>query len=317
MILVVLGHLLEEEIAQAPIGQLFKFIYLFHMPAFICVAGMFSRAELDREAIGKLIRGIVAPLLLFWVLYELNYIGIHGEVSDYTRDLEPFWILWFLFSLLCWRLFGPLLLRSRAPLLLSILIALVTAWVAQTGYYLSLSRTFVFLPFFMLGMLYGRRAVAWLQRRRRLDWLWMSLATGLLLLIASQAGHLDRHWLYGSYAFPRLEVDAVAGSVQRLWLYALSTASMLAVAFLALRTRLLHAVGRHSLQVYLWHGLLIQYVWAAQLGKQFWHLCDGNAALFVLGALAVSLLLAFALATRPVKAFTDLLLKPFHLLLLR
>ncbi|HET6632173.1 MAG TPA: acyltransferase family protein [Rhodanobacteraceae bacterium] len=317
IILVVLGHLLQAQIDEPAIGQLYRFIYLFHMPAFVCIAGMFSRFELDAEGLAKLIRGVVAPLLLFTILYEANYVGIHGEVSHYTRGLQPFWILWFLLSMLCWRLFAPLLVRSRVPLLLSVLIAVLSACVEDTGYYLGLSRTFVFLPFFLLGMLYGPPAVAWMQRPRRLTPLLVLLALAVLALIASQAWRLGVHWLYGSYSFPALDVDAAHGSARRLWLYALSTATMACVVYVCLRTRLFHVAGRRSLQVYVWHGLLIQRAWAMNLPEKFWQLCHGNAALFVAGLLVVSVVLARLLATQPVKVFTDMLLKPFHVLLLR
>lgn len=170
IILVVFGHLLQTLIDNsAAISQLYTFIYLFHMPGFIFIAGMFSKSALDATRIGKLIRNIVAPLLLFTILYEAGYVGIHGELSRYTEMLEPFWILWFLLSLFCWRLFAPILLRSRAPLVIAVIIGIVTACADESGYYLGLSRTFVFLPLFMFGMLYGSRIVARLLALRPVE----------------------------------------------------------------------------------------------------------------------------------------------------
>jgi hypothetical protein len=74
IVLVAIGHLLSKGITdRLPAAHaLYVWIYLFHMPAFIFLAGFFSGA---RQISAHSLRGIVArllvPYLVFTVLYSV------------------------------------------------------------------------------------------------------------------------------------------------------------------------------------------------------------------------------------------------------
>mgnify|MGYP001088289545 FL=1 len=66
--------------------------------------------------------------------------------------MVPYWILWYLFSLLCWRFTIKNTQNTEAwkCILLSMVCCLISGFVPLT-YEFSFQRTFYFLPFFMLG----------------------------------------------------------------------------------------------------------------------------------------------------------------------
>lgn len=161
--LVVYGHLIESKIGQSSVFALqYKIIYLFHMPLFVFLSGLFLTTSKQCLAQGRRMLG--------W------YLGIQGTLSllwpeQYTLSL-PYWHLWYLLSFACWCALGWLLcLRPQGRISKGLLLALsvgIACWagtVPKIGRPFSLSRTLVFLPFFLAG-LFCPREVPW--RRLRL-----------------------------------------------------------------------------------------------------------------------------------------------------
>jgi len=70
--LVVLGHTLSRGIQQSvpSAHALYLFIYLFHIPAFVFLAGHLARArELTPQGLQTIVTRQLAPYLVFTVLY--------------------------------------------------------------------------------------------------------------------------------------------------------------------------------------------------------------------------------------------------------
>lgn len=62
--LVVTGHLLEQLADSGPItAALYRWIYLFHMPAFVLISGAVSKAALTRRRAFALVTGLLLPLV--------------------------------------------------------------------------------------------------------------------------------------------------------------------------------------------------------------------------------------------------------------
>ena len=72
IVLVAIGHLLSKGITdRLPAAHaLYVWIYLFHMPAFIFLAGFFSGA---RQISAHSLRGIVARLLVPYLVFTMLY----------------------------------------------------------------------------------------------------------------------------------------------------------------------------------------------------------------------------------------------------
>ena len=147
--LVVFGHLLEL-VGGPAAAWLYRLIYSFHMPAFVFCSGWFARFDAAR-----FFRRLLYPYLVYQTLYLLfDRLVLHGDAPlQYTT---PYWLLWYLFSMMLWTLLLPLIDGAKSPkaaLLACLAAALASGFDLSIGYSMSLSRTLVLLPFFAAGHL--------------------------------------------------------------------------------------------------------------------------------------------------------------------
>lgn len=141
--LVIYGHWIEPEIWTDPkLYQVYRLIYLVHMPLFAFLSGLFIRNRAD--ALRQVKR--VFPLYILCQAIAVLFCGIRWDM--------PFWHLWYLLSLSFWLLSVPLFERWRWPVLvLSIAVGCLIGLVPWVGRSWSLSRSLVFFPYFWLGVL--------------------------------------------------------------------------------------------------------------------------------------------------------------------
>jgi fucose 4-O-acetylase-like acetyltransferase len=254
--LVVFGHIIELNIANdSATKSIWIFIYSFHMPMFALISGMFSKAVASENQSTQLVRNIVVPLIAFEILYECLEFFTTGKPSNYFSLFAPYWLLWYLLSLLCWRLMLPLFSRMRFPLTVAIVLALILSYADNTGYYLSISRTLTFFPFFFLGWKLGSGFLSAANKRM------MVVNAGILiaaLAVAFTAHSWDYRWLYGSYSLASLDMANLTGVAYQLLLYLLSTAIGLSFINLIPRRDIgIAHMGRYSMFIYLWHGFAV------------------------------------------------------------
>ena len=104
----VFGHLLEL-VGGPAAAWLYRLIYSFHMPAFVFCSGWFARFDAAR-----FFRRLLYPYLLYQTLYLLfDRLVLHGKAPlQYTT---PYWLLWYLFSMMLWTLLLPLIDGAKSP----------------------------------------------------------------------------------------------------------------------------------------------------------------------------------------------------------
>lgn len=154
---VILGHLLES------IGggyNIYKVIYSFHMPMFIFINGYCApRACASKKMLFKLIY----PYILFQILYGLfntYIINEEGAAFFSVQFSTPYWLLWYLLTLIYYYLLIPIIATESRKCAIGIIIGTIILAIGigfdnSIGYYMSLSRTFVFFPFFVCGYYLG------------------------------------------------------------------------------------------------------------------------------------------------------------------
>ena len=147
------------------------------MPLFVFLSGIFAKEVLSRADYRRIIWSLFAPLVVFQIVYIA--VGHWTNWGSYP-PLAPYWLLWFIASLIVWRLVLPLV-ASPAGLLVALFGAVLAGFDQSVGYALSASRTLYFLPFFILGHLYGRQLVALAGRNRAALALLFAAAMGIVL----------------------------------------------------------------------------------------------------------------------------------------
>ncbi|QKJ86291.1 acyltransferase family protein [Paramixta manurensis] len=295
ILLVIFGHLIEPMLDYMPVlSRIYNFIYLFHIPAFVLVSGYLSNPDKPLKY-SSLLKTVVVPFIIFSTLYEASDRIASGEFSSYLKSLSPNWILWFLFSLLLWRVFTPLFLKIRFVLPLLIILSVAISLFDINGYTLSLLRTVVFFPFYILGAMLGKYKNAFYDIEIKPTW---CLGAALTLLgLFSLNLPFDRAMLYGSAPFPALGYSGENGALLRLCYYPAAMLALFAFAILASKITLLSKPGSNSLYVYLLHGLVVKYLIWPWLAAQEWS-ASKVIALALLLTLALSAFLSSRLVTR-------------------
>ncbi|RFA36769.1 hypothetical protein CAI16_03950 [Virgibacillus dokdonensis] len=291
--LVVFGHMIQPFTGDSPyIHTLYMWIYTFHMPAFILLAGYFAKGSGSFSYIVQLMKKLLLPYLIFQLLYTGYYYVI--DKSGWQTDLfSPHWALWFLFSLFCWHML--LFWFKKLPPILSVSIAiflgLVVGYFSEIGHMFSLSRTFVFFPFFLVGYLLTEKQVM-LVKQKAVQAVSLLVMVGIAVAIY-YLPDFNSGWLLASKSYGDLGLVEYGG-LARLLVYVSAAFMVISVlSWVPVQHFTWTILGTRTLYVYLLHGFFIQYFRQAELFK-----VDG--VFDFLGLAALSMLLVLVLSSRPI-----------------
>jgi fucose 4-O-acetylase-like acetyltransferase len=253
ILLVVFGHLIEKPSAHSMLMQMvYIAIYSFHMPLFVFLSGIFARETLKGRDYQKIIWTLFLPLVVFQGVYlAVGWMTGWFSYSAFT----PYWILWFIASMIGWRILLPLS-ASAIGLLVALSGAVLVGYDETIGYALSASRTIYFLPFFVLGHLYGLRLVE-TAKKHRLMFSCIFAATMLMVTLWWLHG-LDGSALTGSRDYGSAPPSGSFPGIARLLLIGLALAALMGFsAIIPSKSAVLEWLGARSLSIYLLHGLAI------------------------------------------------------------
>ncbi|WP_110929220.1 acyltransferase family protein [Bacillus massiliglaciei] len=258
---VVFGHLLNTYIHDNEvIYSLYKTIYSFHMPAFILVSGFFAKGFYQKGYLLKITKKLIIPYLIFQMIYTVYYYFLYHHSTMKVDILNPHWSLWFLISLFCWNimLLAFAKLKPLTGILLSVSMALAVGYIDWISNYLSLSRTFVFFPMFLIGYHLSKESLC------RLVTPSFKAASVIILGVVFIGFYLfpdiNYKWLLGSKPYAILEDATFISMFKRLGFYMLSLVTVM--SFLALVPRGKYFFtnwGKQTLYVYLLHGFFIRF----------------------------------------------------------
>jgi fucose 4-O-acetylase-like acetyltransferase len=254
--LVVFGHFLPPFQESMPaLLHVSTGIYLFHMPLFVFVSGMFARSSLTEKHCENLVERVILPLLVIQGIYIV--IASVAKAGFGPADAVcPFFSLWFLVSLTVWRGLAPLMHKLPFVIPLSLLATLAAGYSPAIGNEFALSRTLYFAPFFLAGMFYGRRLLE-MVRRHRLIAAMTFLAAVVAISMWFDAG-LDFDVLLGNLPYVEHAASSQHPALGRLGVLMLSFAAALGFAgIVPSQQRTLVWLGQRSLSIYLLHTIFI------------------------------------------------------------
>lgn len=162
ILLVIMGHIIGSCGYGEVCWDVWEIIYVFHMPLFILISGYFTSIKTDVYLFRRGLFQIIAPLLIFHVLYVFISVVVFGKTFSFLYLCTPYWILWYLLSLVFWKVFiqfTPERLLTKPYLyLLVTTVAAMLCGLMHHGRILSIQRTLTFYPFFLFGF-YLKRGV--------------------------------------------------------------------------------------------------------------------------------------------------------------
>lgn len=212
--LVIYGHLIEPQINQNIIASIqYRFIYLFHMPTFAFLSGLFVRDfQFCTAQLKKTVLLYVGGQILIFIC------------SGGTIDLRyPCWILWYLMSLSCWFCVVLMWLKflkgknKIVILIISIMVGCLAGYVNFIDRRFSLSRTLVFFPYFWLGIMSDYKT----------EWKKYRFVGMIALFCGTLFAILTRGYLTADFLYQATPYDAVQdGFILRLACYIIGISSI-------------------------------------------------------------------------------------------
>ncbi len=301
MFFVVFGHILRTYINQNDIiYALYNTIYTFHMPAFILLSGFFAKGFNKKGYIKKLSTKLILPYLIFQVIYTIYYYYLFDESTLTFEALEPNWSLWFLLSLFFWNLmlFAFTKFKPLMGIGLAIGLALLVGYIDTISTYLSLSRTFVFFPFFLIG--YHLQKEHFHKITTRKTKLFALTSFGIIFIWFSFFPEIDSQWLLGSKPYSEIETVSFLSMFKRLGFFIVN--SIMIMSFMALVPKgsyFFTRWGTQTLYVYLLHGFFVRTFRFTSISEYFTTVEN----YILLGA--ISLIITIALSSTFVSSLTQ------------
>ncbi|QKI81328.1 acyltransferase family protein [Kroppenstedtia eburnea] len=295
--LVVIGHTYRPLIDESPILKaVYLAIYSFHMPLFILISGYFAKGYNREGQNRKLISSILIPYLIFQTLYSIYDYFVYGRDSLGISILDPYWAMWFLFSLFLWRLMMlPLFVNLKYPLVTALILAIAVGYIDEADGFLSLSRTIAFFPFFLFGYYLRKHhfEVLFSPWKRVVGWVGCILLVPLMywLEFLSPFDLSFRRWMYFADPYESLgHPEWSAGLIRVGFIILTLIVSALVLAVIPRGKTWFSAMGSRSLSVYLLHGFFIKFYDALDVDDKY-----PGPTLYILatlGAIALTFLLS-------------------------
>ena len=305
--LVVLAHALSPLQATSVFCRtLWAVVNYFHMPAMIFISGFFAKRYISKSREIKVQR--VATYIILYLAAQISVAVFEAAVlgARFAPSLMAARSsLWFLQCLIAWYVMLPILDRfnPKAVMIVFTLFGLLIGYENNAANFLSISRAFVHLPFFMAGYYIKQEHINKLFARK---FKWIALAIFAAVTAICLIWPKTAVTAIITCNTPYVKIPALAAMPRalqwtaRLWFYVIAAA--LIVGFLAIVPRgraIITGMGKETLSVYILHRFLylaeLQYKWYLPFSSP-----GGYAALSLI-ALAVTVVFS-------VKPFT----LPFH-----
>lgn len=274
--LIVLGHMFEA-VNCGRIGEyLHMIIYSFHIPLFIFIMGYFAKAK--RYAWLKIFILYIVIQTIYLVAFNMKHL-MTGEWirKDYTT---PFWLAWFLMLMLIYKLITPFVikkpLKQKFMLLCCVVIlALFSSKIPCIGYRFSLNRVITFFPYFVLGTI-------WREMNFKITKKYLLLVlVAICSVFISVQNFIDINVLYGIIGSPSQRlINYIIAFIWIIFLMAWIPNTEI--------SRTISNVGRNTLPIFLFHGLVIKTVFT------FWEPTYGAFNIVICITFSVVLCLLFA-----------------------
>lgn len=258
--LVVFGHFLEKATDwhwnYPVIKYVLTVIFMFHVPAFVFFAGVTAKTE---NLPSRILR-LFVMYVIFQCIYMLFLHFYNGTGS--LSFVRPYWVVWFLLAMCFWYALLPLIKLVRFPVAWSVAISIASGTFAWSDYQWSISRVMVFLPFFVVGNLYGNEIIGLVKKLPVWKCVFAIFIPAMALVLFRSL--IENPWMYGAFNYSWLKISDGEGVAVRAMLDFFAFASIFCLlCLIPTRASFLTSLGRNSLSVYLLHGLFALLAWSS------------------------------------------------------
>lgn len=256
---VVFAHFLEVCVPFTGSQDIYLFIYTFHMPVFIFLFGYNIKYSPAR---------IIYRWCIPYAVFQSIYIFFQRFLYNASIAIQyttPYWLLWYMVVCIFYQLLLPLYdsedpYRQLLSLLCTFILALYIGFEGSVGYYMSLSRFFVFQPWFLLGYYCKKNGIVEsLTAHRKIRFTIFLVSMLIILLFAPHYSNIPIGLLYGSHSYSgcggtplmRASVSFIAFS----WILFLFVGVK---PYLNKPLKLLTRIGQNTWPIFLLHGFFVK-----------------------------------------------------------
>ncbi|MCR4594592.1 MAG: acyltransferase family protein [Clostridiales bacterium] len=301
---VVLGHFLMSVPDKGRIIQVStEWIYLFHMPAFVFVSGVFSKSYVKKEKKELKLIGFLAIYVLFVAIVTAVSILLNQNLS-LEAVLKPFFVQngapWYMLAMFFWYAFIPYMSRIKPAVAftLIILVALVIGRFSQFGDFLALSRTIVFFPFFLAGYYCKYDTILSKSIIARAAGFAFLIGSAVVLLYFDSSLTDVLRLRFASSSYSVQEMSFSKGMLMRLLWYAWSSCMMVSFMCVIPRKRMFFSyIGERTLGIYVLHRI-IRDVFAHYNGYALF----GNDLVLLIACMVIAAIVVFITSIKPVSS---------------
>lgn len=295
--LVVVGHGIESLRSIPFFKALYTWVYVFHMPCFALISGYTSKYVRDSK---KYLINLGLTYLVFQTIHILLDDYLNGPKGININYTTPRWGLWFILGLISWHIISKLIRYVKHPIIMAFIIALLVGYDKSIERYLSLSRIFVFLPFYLIGYKYELTDIL---KKYKFKNIFLGVAGSLVVfIIIGIYVYIDKvnyKWLFGNYSYATLKAPGY-GILIRSSVYALNILFIYVfISLVSQKKNYISKLGRNTLSVYLLHVIVLKIVKA----KGIYKLMDApeEYGFFILGSIVLTIILSLPIFTELIK----------------
>lgn len=265
ILLVVVGHIAQDLSSTSKLMHvIFNYIYLFHMPAFLFVSGLFSKRTINEKNVTKVLpyfTCFVATVILQFI-FKAILLG-KETLSFFQLGGLP----WFLLSLLSMYLI-TMITKNYKPayiIVFSIILGIFVGFSKEQDYTLfSWMRTVIYYPFFYVGYLTDPSKIVKIMNKAWLKILAIVFFVGLFAICYIKPEFFNNIFCLMTAKHPYSHMKELQnwGWAFRIMLYTVSfIASYLLISIVPKKKIwLITQTGKRTLTIYMFHFLFVYLV---------------------------------------------------------
>lgn len=257
--IVMLGHCLEvfDLHKSRATEHIYQFIYLFHMPLFVFISGYFMNKEKSKRSFYKDLLFILETYVIFQLPTYIKY-SLHG-FNNPINILDPIWAMWYLPSLIVWRVIVynlPSRITDNTKLMIPVLVLLSVLGGFINYDDFAFQRIITYFPMFMMG--YCCKEHNWLQKIKAVP-VWLSVAVGVAVVVVLYALDAPSELFYQNKSYFEQPISVSEGVVFRiLWYDVVFVVSIVLLPLLfRMNGKRMSYYGQHTLLFYVCHVLFL------------------------------------------------------------
>lgn len=310
MMTVVMGHTFDYYTDESMVlNWLNFFIYIFHMPAFMFVSGLFMKNTVNNKKYDRMFSYLILGFATKMFKFIANCIvGRRLKIEYFNEDS----IAWYAFAIFIFALVTVYLRKFNRTyvFILSVILGIMVGYDKSVDTYLSLARIFTFYPFFFAGYcLDGEKVI------EKTDKVWVKIVSAVFVTATAVLSYINFHkidWLIkifkGKYPYNKLPDYDDFGGLFRIGHYIVAFAFVFAIIALMPKVKtFISTVGSRTLSIYALHTSVISLLRGFGMDN-FLVSIFGTNYLYVIPVVAILILLVTSI--KPFGIMIDKIINP-------